>query len=64
MTDQERKNADIVRLRIPSFLDGYQTEGNSQSGVSAIEVERKLAERKPKTVIMILDACRSLVDAE
>ena len=33
-------------------------------GVAATEIERKLAERNPKTVIMILDACRSLVKSE
>jgi hypothetical protein len=63
LTDQERKNADVVRLRIPSFLDAYQ-QNEIPNGISATEVQRRLAERNPKTVIMILDACRSLVAAD
>jgi TPR repeat protein/uncharacterized protein (UPF0335 family) len=63
LTDQERKNADIVRLRIPAFLDAYQ-QNEIPNGISATEVQRRLAERNPKTVIMILDACRSLVAAD
>ena len=31
------------------------------SGMSTKEIEQKIYERRPKTVIMILDACRSLV---
>ena len=64
MNDPERRNADIVRLRIPSFVDSYQRNEIPQSGVAATEIERKIAEKNPKTVIMILDACRSLVKAE
>jgi TPR repeat protein/uncharacterized protein (UPF0335 family) len=63
LSEQERKNADIVRLRIPAFLDGYQ-QSEIPNGISATEVQRRLAERNPKTVIMVLDACRSLVAAD
>ncbi len=64
LNDPERRNADVVRLRIPSFLESYQRVEIPQSGVAATEIERKIAERNPKTVIMILDACRSLVKSE
>jgi hypothetical protein len=64
LNDPERRNADVVRLRIPSFLESYQRVEIPQSGVAATEIERKIAERSPKTVIMILDACRSLVKSE
>jgi TPR repeat protein/uncharacterized protein (UPF0335 family) len=63
LTDQERKNADIVRLRIPNYLDAYQ-QNEIPNGISATEIQRRLAERNPKTVILILDACRSLVAAD
>jgi TPR repeat protein/uncharacterized protein (UPF0335 family) len=63
LSEQERKNADVVRLRIPSFLDAYQ-QSEIPNGISATEVQRRLAERNPKTVIMVLDACRSLVAAD
>jgi TPR repeat protein/uncharacterized protein (UPF0335 family) len=63
LTEQERKNADIVRLHIPSYLDAYQ-QSEIPNGISATEIQRRLAERNPKIVIMILDACRSLVAAD
>lgn len=64
VTEQERRNPDIVRLRIPAYLDSYQQKEIPESGIATSEIERKLAEKKPKTVIMILDACRSLVKVE
>jgi uncharacterized protein (UPF0335 family) len=63
LTDQERKNPDVVRLRIARYLDEYQ-QNEIPNGVSANEIQRRIAERNPKTVIMILDACRSLVESE
>jgi uncharacterized protein len=63
LSDQERKNADVVRLNIPKFLDAYQ-QSEIPNGISASEIQRRLAERNPKTVIMVLDACRSLVAAD
>jgi TPR repeat protein/uncharacterized protein (UPF0335 family) len=60
LSDQERKNPDVVRLRIPNYLDAYQ-QSEIPNGISDTNIERRLSERNPKTVIMILDACRSLV---
>ena len=48
----------------PLSSSAYQRTEIPQSGVAATEIERKIAERNPKTVIMILDACRSLVKSE
>jgi TPR repeat protein len=64
LNDPERRNPDIVRLRINSMLESYQRVEIPQSGVATTEIERKIKERDPKTVIMILDACRSLVKSE
>lgn len=64
LDERDRRNPDIVRLRIPGQLDNYQRNEIPESGVATSEIERKLAERKPKTVLMILDACRSLVKAD
>lgn len=64
LDERDRRNADIVRLRIPSQLDNYQRDEIPQSGIATSEIEKKLAEKNPKTVLMILDACRSLVKAE
>ncbi len=63
LTEQERKNPDIVRLRIPSFLDAYQ-QNEIPNGISTTEIQRRLAEKAPGLVIMVLDACRSLVTAD
>jgi uncharacterized protein (UPF0335 family) len=60
LSDQERKNPDVVRLRIPNYLDAYQ-QSEIPNGISDTDIERRLSEKNPKTVIMILDACRSLV---
>jgi TPR repeat protein len=61
MPEKERKNDDVVRLKIPSIVRDYEQSEIPKSGISASEIEKRLAERKPKYVIMILDACRSLV---
>jgi TPR repeat protein/uncharacterized protein (UPF0335 family) len=63
LSDQERRNADVVRLKIAQYLDEYQ-KSEIPNGVSANEIQRRIAERNPKTVIMILDACRSLVQSD
>jgi uncharacterized protein len=64
LPESDRRNPDIVRLRVPSFVDGYQRDEIPQAGISTLEIERKIAEKAPKSVIMILDACRSLVRTE
>jgi TPR repeat protein/uncharacterized protein (UPF0335 family) len=63
LPEQERKNPDIVRLRVPSFLDAYQ-QSEIPNGVSASEIQRRLSEKSPGLVLMVLDACRSLVAAD
>jgi TPR repeat protein/uncharacterized protein (UPF0335 family) len=63
LTDQERRNADVVRLKINQYLDAYQ-KNEIPNGVSAQEIQRRIAEKNPKTVVMILDACRSLVQSD
>jgi len=64
LNDPDKRNPDIVRLRVPSFLDSYHRVEIPQSGIATTEIERKIAERDPKLVVMILDACRSLVKSE
>ena len=60
LPEKERKNPDVIRLKIPSILTDYEQNEIPKSGVSTTEIEKKLAERKPRYVIMVLDACRSL----
>ena len=62
-----RRSARIPRscdCKIPQYLDAYQRDEVPLSGVSTTEIEQKLYERRPKTVIMVLDACRSLVKSD
>jgi len=59
--DKDTKNPDIVRLHMASFVDAYETDEIPKSGVSALEIQNKIAEKKPRLAILMLDACRSLV---
>lgn len=63
LSDQERKNADVVRLKIPQYLDAYQ-QNEIPNGVSVNDVLRRISDKNPNTVVMILDACRSLVQSD
>ncbi len=64
LPEADRKNDDIVRLRIPAFLDSYEQNEVPKSGFSETEIELRLADKNPKSVIMILDACRSLMSSD
>jgi TPR repeat protein/uncharacterized protein (UPF0335 family) len=63
LSDDDRKNPDVVRLKISQYLDAYQ-QNEIPNGISVYDIQRQIAEKNPKTVIMILDACRSLVQNE
>ncbi|HEX8165106.1 MAG TPA: DUF2610 domain-containing protein [Beijerinckiaceae bacterium] len=60
VSDAERKNANIVNLRMPSFVDQYETEEVVRNGISVTEIQNRIAARKPRVAFLILDACRSL----
>ena len=64
MAEKERKNSAVVRLKVPQYLDAYHRDEIPLSGVSTTEIELKLRDRRPATVIMVLDACRSLVKGD
>jgi TPR repeat protein len=64
MSEEDRRNSDLVRVRIPRYIDSYQTDEIPKSGVSTTEIETRLAEKNPGNVFMILDACRSLARNE
>lgn len=63
MKPEDRRNPDVVRLRSQQAenLDAYQVEEIPKSGIATSEIERRIAEKNPGSVLMILDACRSLV---
>lgn len=56
-----RKDSNVVKLQVTSYLDAYERDEIPKAGISAKEIEQKLAERKPKTAIIVLDACRSIL---
>jgi TPR repeat protein len=58
---KERRNTDAARLRIMSFMDAYQSEEIVKNGISVAEIQERIADRSPRTAILILDACRSIV---
>ncbi|MFO1148278.1 MAG: DUF2610 domain-containing protein [Alsobacter sp.] len=64
LSDDDRKNPDVIRLRMQSFADAYETDEIAANGVSANEIIQKIADKKPRTAFLILDACRSLVAAD
>ena len=64
MTTDERKDINIVRLRAPSYLDEYEKEEIPKNGISVSELQTKIAAKKPKTAILVLDACRSIAVPE
>ena len=44
LSDQERRNSDVVRLKIAQYLDAYQ-KNEIPNGVSANDIERRIAEK-------------------
>jgi len=61
ISEKERPSADIINLRVPSYIEKYQTTEIPRAGLSASEILDKINARKPKKAVVILDACRSLL---
>lgn len=62
LPDSEKKDGAIIRLRISSYIDDYKEQEVERAGVSVREIQRKIAARKPKAAILVLDACRTLIN--
>ena len=60
LPEKDRRDAALINYRVRQYLDAYNRDEIPLSGVSTKEIEQKLYERRPKTVIMIIDACRTL----
>ena len=60
LPDAERRQEEIVRLRMSSFAGPYEEEEITKNGVSASEILQAIGRRKPKVAFVVLDACRSL----
>lgn len=64
LPEKDRRNRDIVQLRVSSYLDAYQRDEIPRSGISTKEIQDKIAAKQPRVAIIILDACRSLLAPE
>ena len=60
LPDPERRQPEIISLRMPSFVGAYEAEEIVKNGVSAAEVMQSIDRRKPKGAFLVLDARRSL----
>ena len=56
----DRASDDIVRLKMPSLEADYENEEIAKNGVSVQEVISQIGAKKPRIMILMLDACRSL----
>ena len=61
LSAKERKDAAVVRSKVRHHIEAYHADEIPLSGVATTEIEQKIYQRRPKTVLMVLDACRSLV---
>jgi len=64
LPQSERKDRSVVRTRISSFLDAYETEEIPRSGISVREIEQRLKDLKPATAFIVLDACRTIIRSD
>jgi TPR repeat protein len=60
LPDTERRQPEIIPLRMPSFVGPYEEEEIVKNGASASEILQAIARRKPKAAFIVLDACRAL----
>ena len=63
MIEADRNHEDIIRLKMPSFEGTYNTDEIAKNGVSVADLMASIADKKPKIAIIMLDACRSLLQA-
>ena len=56
----DKRNDDIVRLKMPSLESDYENEEIARNGVSVQDVIGQIGAKKPRIMILMLDACRSL----
>jgi TPR repeat protein len=60
---KDRRNQAVVGAKLPEFLDDYANVEVPDRGVLETEIQERLAARKPRYTVMVIDACRSLMNA-
>jgi uncharacterized protein len=63
MMEADRRRDDLISLKMPSFEGAYETDEIAKNGVSVTDVMNAIAQKKPKVAILLLDACRSIIQA-
>ena len=63
MIEADRRRDDIISLKMPSFEGAYENDEIAKNGVSVADLMASIADKKPKIAILMLDACRSLIEA-
>jgi TPR repeat protein len=56
----DRANDDIVRLKMPTMAADYESDEIAKNGVAVPDVIAQIGAKKPRIMILMLDACRSL----
>ena len=59
----DRRSDEVVRLKMTGFASDYENEEIAKNGVSVQEVIAAIGKQKPRIAILMLDACRALVQS-
>jgi uncharacterized protein len=59
----DRRNDDIVRLKMSGLVSDYENDEIAKNGVSVQDVIAAIGKKKPRIAILMLDACRALVQS-
>jgi TPR repeat protein len=62
LIEADRRRDDIIQLKMSSFEGPYETDEIAKNGVSVADLMASIADKKPKIAVLMLDACRSLIE--
>lgn len=64
ISQEQAKDQAMVRLKAPEYETNFEIEEIQKSGISETEIVDMIAQKKPSTAVLILDACRTLATRE
>jgi uncharacterized protein len=59
----DRRNDDIVRLKMSGLVSDYENDEIAKNGVSVQDLIVAIGKKKPRIAILLLDACRAVVQS-
>jgi TPR repeat protein len=59
----DRRSDEVVHLKMTGFASDYENEEIAKNGVSVQDVIAAIGKKKPRIAILMLDACRALVQS-